>query len=119
MMRLFSLLLSILLLCLSSFPLKADDALLQQLIPATKSQFLPVEQAFTVTTQQNQNKLVITLQPAAGYYLYKDKIRIESEKTPVVTPALPAGEQHQDEFLGATEIYRQPVSFILTFNSIA
>ena len=119
MMRLFSLLLSILLLCLSSFPLKADDALLQQLIPATKSQFLPVEQAFTVTTQQNQNKLVITLQPAAGYYLYKDKIRIESEKTPVVTPALPAGEQHQDEFLGATEIYRQPVSFTLTFNSIA
>lgn len=42
MMQLFSLLLSILLLCLSSFPLKADDALLQQLIPATKSQFLPV-----------------------------------------------------------------------------
>ncbi len=118
MMRFLLLLLSSLLLCLS-FQLRADDALLQQLIPASKPQFLSADQAFTITTTQNKNTLAVTLQPAAGYYLYKDKIRIETGKTPVVTPDLPAGEQHLDEFLGTTEIYRQPVSFTLSFNSIA
>ena len=53
-------------------PVKADDDLLQQLIPSSKPQFLPVEQAFVIHTQQIQNQLQITLQPADGYYLYRD-----------------------------------------------
>ncbi|MDD2841447.1 MAG: protein-disulfide reductase DsbD [Tolumonas sp.] len=99
-------------------PVKADDALLQQLIPSSKPQFLPVAQAFVISTQQTQNQLQITLQPAEGYYLYRDKIRVEMGG--VAMPlTLPAGELHQDEYLGQTEIYPQAVTFSVTFNTIA
>ena len=53
-------------------PLKADEALLQQLILAAKPQFLPADQAFVVTTQQTDNQLQIILQPAEGYSLYRE-----------------------------------------------
>lgn len=99
-------------------PVKADDALLQQLIPASKPQFLPVAQAFVINTQQTQNQLQITLQPADGYYLYRDKIRVEMDGI-AVPLSLPSGELHQDEYLGQTEIYPQTVTFNVTFNTIA
>lgn len=99
-------------------PVKADDALLQQLIPASKPQFLPVAQAFVINTQQTQNQLQITLQPADGYYLYRDKIRVEMGGV-TVPLSLPSGELHQDEYLGQTEIYPQTVTFSVTFNTIA
>ncbi len=99
-------------------PVKADDALLQQLIPSSKPQFLPVAQAFVINTQQTQNQLQITLQPADGYYLYRDKIRVEMDGI-AVPLSLPSGELHQDEYLGQTEIYPQTVTFNVTFNAIA
>lgn len=99
-------------------PVKADDALLQQLIPSSKPQFLPVTQAFVINTQQTQNQLQITLQPADGYYLYRDKIRVEMDGA-AVPLSLPSGELHQDEYLGQTEIYPQTVTFSVTFKTIA
>lgn len=99
-------------------PVKADDALLQQLIPSSKPQFLPVEQAFIIHTQQIQNQLQITLQPADGYYLYRDKIRVEMDGV-AVPLSLPNGELHQDEYLGQTEIYPQAVTFSVTLKAIA
>jgi thiol:disulfide interchange protein DsbD len=99
-------------------PVKADEALLQQLIPTSKPQFLPVEQAFVINTQQTQNQLQITLQPADGYYLYRDKIRVEMDGV-TVPLSLPDGELHQDEYLGQTEIYPQTVTFSVTLKAIA
>ncbi|WP_320153460.1 protein-disulfide reductase DsbD domain-containing protein [uncultured Tolumonas sp.] len=105
-------------LCAVILPVKADDALLQQLIPSSKPRFLPVAQAFVINTQQTQNQLQITLQPADGYYLYRDKIRVEMGGI-TVPLSLPSGELHQDEYLGQTEIYPQTVTFSVTFNTIA
>lgn len=99
-------------------PVKADEALLQQLIPSSKPQFLPVAQAFIINTQQTQDQLQITLQPADGYYLYRDKIRVEMDGV-TVPLSLPDGELHQDEYLGQTEIYPQAITFSVTFNAIA
>lgn len=100
-------------------PLKADEALLQQLIPAAKPQFLPAEQAFVVTTQQTDNQLQIILQPAEGYYLYREKIRVDVAGAESAPLSLPAGVMHEDEFLGKTEIYSQTVSTTLSFPAIA
>lgn len=100
-------------------PVNADEALLQQLIPSSKPQFLPVDQAFVISTQQTQNQLQITLQPADGYYLYRDKIRVEMDGVAITPLPLPEGIAHQDEFLGPTEIYPQTVSFTLSFKTIA
>lgn len=99
-------------------PVKADDALLQQLIPVSKPQFLPVQQAFVLSTQQTGNQLQIRLQPAEGYYLYKDKIRIDVAGADFTPLSLPSGEIHQDEFLGQTEIYSQMVTFAVSFKQI-
>lgn len=99
-------------------PVNADDALLQQLIPSSKPQFLPVAQAFVISTQQTQNQLLITLQPTEGYYLYRDKIRLEMDGK-ALPISLPAGELHQDEFLGQTDIYRHAVTFTVRLPAIA
>ena len=100
-------------------PLKADEALLQQLILAAKPQFLPADQAFVVTTQQTDNQLQIILQPAEGYYLYREKIRVDVAGAESAPLSLPAGVLHEDEFLGKTEIYPQTVSTTLSFPAIA
>jgi len=101
-----------------TLPVNADDALLQQLIPASKPQFLPVEQAFVIHTQQTKNQLQVTLQPADGYYLYRDKISIEINGT-ALPISLPEGELHDDEFLGQTDIYRHAVTFSVRLETIA
>ena len=43
-----------------------------------------------------------------GYYLYKEKFGFESDTPGVVlgAPELPRGEEHEDEFFGKQEIYR-------------
>ena len=40
-----------------------------------------------------------------GYYLYRHSLRAEVDGKPLELP-LPAGETHQDEFLGEQQIYR-------------
>jgi thiol:disulfide interchange protein DsbD len=104
---------------LLALPVRADDALLQQLLPSSAPKFLPVSQAFTVTTQQTNDQFQVSLLPAPGYYFYRDKIRIEVNGADQTLLSLPAGELHQDEYQGNTEIYTQPVSFTLPLTAIA
>ena len=118
MMRILSLICGCFLL-LFMLPLKADEALLQQLLPATQPKFLPAEQAFVITTHQTENQLQITLAPAAGYYLYREKMRLDATNAESSPVKLPAGVLHEDEFLGKTEIYPQPVTLTFPFRSIA
>jgi len=86
---------------------------------AADDEFLPVRSAFKVSLDAEPNVLVVDLEIAPGYYLYRDRLGFESA-TPGVTlgqPTLPVGLDHEDEFFGKQVIYRDvarvgvPVTF--------
>lgn len=102
-------------------PANADDALLQSLLPPARSntpQYLPAEQAFQIAWQQNGQQVRITLHPAPGYYLYRDKISVTASQAQIKPYALPAGKTHHDDFLGNTTIYDTETSWLVTLNQI-
>ncbi|MGR9100220.1 MAG: protein-disulfide reductase DsbD [Gammaproteobacteria bacterium] len=69
---------------------------------------LPPEKAFRVSTSASGGQILVRWEIADGYYLYRDKFRIES-RTPAVkleNPVMPDGIVKNDEFFGEVEIYR-------------
>jgi thiol:disulfide interchange protein DsbD len=51
-----------------------------------------------------------------GYYLYRKQVSITPAQANVGALQLPAGEWHEDEFYGKSEIYRQRLSVPVTVN---
>ena len=49
-----------------------------------------------------------------GYYLYRKQVSITPAQASVGALQLPAGEWHEDEFYGKSEIYRQHLSVPVT-----
>jgi thiol:disulfide interchange protein DsbD len=73
-----------------------------------QSEFLPPDEAFRFGAGLAQaDSVPLTWVIADGYYLYKDRISIESA-TPNVQigkPVLPQGKPKHDEYFGDTEVY--------------
>ncbi|ENY9448207.1 protein-disulfide reductase DsbD [Enterobacter chengduensis] len=81
-----------------------------------RSNFIPADQAFVFDFQQNQHGLTLTWQVKEGYYLYRKQVSITPEQASVGALQLPAGEWHEDEFYGKSEIYRQGLRVPVTVN---
>ncbi|HED1916059.1 TPA: protein-disulfide reductase DsbD, partial [Enterobacter asburiae] len=81
-----------------------------------RSNFIPADQAFVFDFQQNQHDLTLTWQVKEGYYLYRKQVSITPAQANVAALQLPAGEWHEDEFYGKSEIYRQRLSVPVTVN---
>lgn len=79
-----------------------------------RSNFIPADQAFVFDFQQNQHGLNLTWQVKEGYYLYRKQVSITPAHASVGALQLPAGEWHEDEFYGKSEIYRQHLSVPVT-----
>jgi thiol:disulfide interchange protein DsbD len=76
------------------------------------SEFLPVDEAFRpALTAVDGNTVEISIQVAAGYYLYKDKIAAEavSEGVQLGNLDLPPGEMKSDPYFGDMEVYHNDV----------
>jgi thiol:disulfide interchange protein DsbD len=90
-------------------------ALLSALLPLASAlatdDFLPVREAYKVSTATEAGNLVVVLTAAPGYYLYRDRLGFESATLGVSLgqPSLPAGLDHEDEFFGRQVIYRDLV----------
>ncbi|WHP31035.1 protein-disulfide reductase DsbD [Trabulsiella odontotermitis] len=84
-----------------------------------RSQFVPADQAFAFDFQQNQHDLTLSWQIKDGYYLYRKQINIEPADASIAPPQLPAGEWHEDEFYGKSEIYREQLNLPLTLTQAA
>lgn len=84
-----------------------------------RSNFVPADQAFAFDFQQNQHDLNLTWQIKEGYYLYRKQITLTSADATFTEPVLPAGEWHEDEFYGKSEIYRQHLSVPVTLTHAA
>ncbi|SFR15918.1 thiol:disulfide interchange protein DsbD [Enterobacter sp. kpr-6] len=72
-----------------------------------RSDFVPADQAFAFDFQQNQHDLQLNWQIKEGYYLYRQQVKVTAAQADIAPLTLPAGEQHEDEFYGKSEIYRQ------------
>ena len=81
-----------------------------------RSNFIPADQAFVFDFQPNQHDLNLTWQVKEGYYLYRKQVSITSAKANVGALQMPAGEWHEDEFYGKSEIYRQRLNVPVTVN---
>ncbi|MCT8633235.1 protein-disulfide reductase DsbD [Glaesserella parasuis] len=85
-------------------------------MPATASlfssqpKFLPGDQAFAFSSQQQADQLQLAWQIADGYYLYKKEIAISSNNAKLGEPQFPTAERYQDEFFGEVEIYRNQLT---------
>ena len=74
--------------------------------------FLPPKQAYKYTVEATQGNVVVRFDIEPGYYLYRDRLGLEST-TPGVTvgaPDLPVGEDHEDQYFGKQVIYRGEIA---------
>jgi thiol:disulfide interchange protein DsbD len=80
-------------------------------------QFLPADKAFAVTAAATDPRtLVADFRPAAGYYLYRDKLEFvlkDAAGVRIKRVDLPPGERKQDPNFGATYIFPQPVRAVM------
>ena len=80
---------------------------------AGDEQFLDADEAFKVSiTPERPDLLLIQWEIADGYYLYRDKFKVQlAEGHDVVlgTPTLPPGETKHDEFFGDIQVFHHEV----------
>jgi len=81
-----------------------------------RSNFIPADQAFVFDFQQNQHDLSLNWQIKDGYYLYRKQVSITPANAKVGEPQLPAGEWHEDEFYGKSEIFRHQLVVPVSVN---
>ncbi len=81
-----------------------------------RSNFIPADQAFVFDFQQNQHDLSLNWQVKDGYYLYRKQVSITPANAKIGEPQLPAGEWHEDEFYGKSEIYRHQLVVPVSVN---
>jgi thiol:disulfide interchange protein DsbD len=84
---------------------------------ATKDQdFLPVEQAFQFSASRpDAGRVALRWVIADGYYLYRQRLHIAGANGTTVTgaPQLPQGLDHDDEYFGHQQIYRQELEALV------
>ncbi|WMY74001.1 protein-disulfide reductase DsbD [Buttiauxella selenatireducens] len=85
----------------------------------SKSQFVPVDQAFAFDFQQSGNQLNLNWQIKPGYYLYRQQIKLTPTQAELAPLELPKGTWHEDEFYGKTEIYTQQLNLPVTLQTAA
>ncbi|MEN4635400.1 protein-disulfide reductase DsbD [Pantoea agglomerans] len=86
--------------------------------PAT-SRFVPVDQAFTFDFDQQGAQLNLNWKVKSGYYLYRQQIHITPQNATIAPLTLPAGQPHEDEFFGKSEIYPQDLTLPVTLQQAA
>ncbi len=79
-----------------------------------RSNFVPADQAFAFDFQQQQHDVNLSWQIKDGYYLYRQQFTFSAAGATIDEPALPAGEWHEDEFYGKSEIFRQRLTVPVT-----
>lgn len=81
-------------------------------------QFLPADQAFQLSVEQQDHQLTLDWHIADGYYLYKKEIRVQGQQVDVGELHFPTPEIHQDEFFGAVEIFRHQLHLAVALKDI-
>ena len=76
-------------------------------------EFLPVEQAFRLETEQRADTILLHWRIAEGYYLYRNRLAFALPPgSPLVlgTPRIPPGQPKDDPFLGRTIVFHDQLT---------
>lgn len=73
--------------------------------------FLPVDEAFRLSVDDNGGKLTVYWQIAPGYYLYRHRLRI----TGADVAEFPDGEPKHDEIFGDVQVFFDSLTLTGTF----
>jgi thiol:disulfide interchange protein len=71
--------------------------------------FLRVDEAYPLQVELRDGQVRVQWDIAPGYYLYRERIGFgwnTGDFAGAIAVTLPAGEAHEDAYLGATEVYR-------------
>ncbi|MBV7415288.1 protein-disulfide reductase DsbD [Aeromonas sp. sif2433] len=118
-LRLFSPLLLLLALLTSPAQASSNDLLSSLGIEAgTQPKFLKVDEAFVLDSEQQGDKLLLSLRIADGYYLYRHRFSFQGQNLTFDAPELPAGTEHEDDFFGKTRVYYQEVQIPVTLTEV-
>ena len=80
---------------------------------AHKVDFLPVAKAFAFSSEAlPSGETRLSWQIANNYYLYQKRFKFDGLDAAHI-PALPQGEEHNDEFFGASQVYRNQVDVLI------
>lgn len=80
---------------------------------AQKVDFLPVAKAFAFSSEAlPSGETRLSWQIADNYYLYQKRFKFDGLDA-AHTPVLPQGEEHNDEFFGASQVYRNQVDVLI------
>ena len=97
--------------------LRALNGVLLLLVLATTTQaedeLLDPEIAFRFSARLiSRDTLEVHYQIADGYYMYRDRYRfsVQPDSIGLGAPQFPSGQWHEDEFFGASEVYRNEVT---------
>lgn len=101
-------------------PVQASSDLLGSLgIQASaKPAFLKVDEAFTLESEQQGNRLLLRLRIADDYYIYRHSLRFQGNDLTFSEPVLPEGTEHEDDFFGKTRVYYQEVEIPVTLTEV-
>ena len=75
--------------------------------------FLPVDQAFKFSYEQQDNELYLRFDIEEGYYLYQHRFSYRPESLIYGLQPLPEAQEHFDEFFGETFIYRDALEIVV------
>lgn len=98
-------------------PLKILVLLLVLVVPSwADDEFLDPEDAFRFSARLvSPDMFEVRYVIADGYYMYLDRFRFDAEPGEIVlgTPQFPAGQWHEDEFFGRSQIFRGEVTIAI------
>jgi len=107
--RLWLLMLSTLLVLATGLPAHGQSLL------GNNNDFLPVDQAFQYSLQDNKDGTVTLLWDIApDYYLYRDRMKVEGNNAALNDVSYPAGKTITDEFFGDSEVYFNRAELLIT-----
>lgn len=81
-------------------------------------QFLPVDEAFEFSFEQQGEVLKLTWKIAPEYYLYRDKTKFAPIGVSLGEVDYPAAETIEDEYFGTSAIYRDSVTLTVPLKNI-
>lgn len=84
----------------------------------SEPEFLPVDQAFSLSVNSDQSGQVwATWHITDGYYLYRHQLSVESDESPSLHFAnIPKGKLKQDPYFGQVEVYHDSLKIPLAIN---
>ena len=89
----------------------AQASLLDEVVGNAEPKFLPVDQAFPLTVEEDGNRLNVRFDTADGYYLYKSRLYLKQGKEKLYPDVYSQqGKEKQDDAFGLVTAFYNDLS---------